>query len=196
MLPASLLALTASFILPLIAAASTPVCIPSAEGYQLDTLDTLYQSFCSDLSKSGFSASQELYGVPVISLRFVPTPGVDKCDQANCLSTFGTLAQSCSMNNYSVSGIGSLDAGCGTYNFTVSKTNSNPIGPVTSTVTATCTPVLLNLATTQSSISSSTGKPTTTKPYIGSTALGTSDSAIMKVSGVSLLGVALIFCFL
>jgi hypothetical protein len=95
MLPASLLALTASFILPLIAAASTPVCIPSAEGYQLDTLDTLYQSFCSDLSKSGFSASQELYGVPVISLRFVPTPGVDKCDQANCLSTFGTLAQSC-----------------------------------------------------------------------------------------------------
>jgi hypothetical protein len=98
MLPTSLLALMASLVLPLIAATSTPVCIPSAEGYQLEKLDTLYQTFCSDLSKSGFSASQEVYGVPVISLSFVPTNGVDKCNQTNCLSTFGALTQSCKPN--------------------------------------------------------------------------------------------------
>ncbi|PMD55779.1 uncharacterized protein K444DRAFT_616844 [Hyaloscypha bicolor E] len=120
MLPAPLLAFTASLILPLIAA-STSVCPPSAEGYQLDTLNPIYQSFCFDLSQSRFSASQEIYGVPVISL---------------------------------------------------------------------------NLASTQTSSSTSTGKPTATKPSVGSTALGTSDSAIMQVSGVSLLGVAFFFCFL
>ena len=95
MLPTSLLARTASFVVPFIAATTKPVCIPSGQGYQLETLDTLYKTFCSDLSKSGFSASQEVYGVPVISLSFVPTTGADKCDQANCLSTFQTLTQSC-----------------------------------------------------------------------------------------------------
>jgi hypothetical protein len=119
-LPTSLLAFAASLILPLITA-STPVCPPSAEGYQLDTLNTIYQPFCSDLSQPGFSASQEVYGVPVISL---------------------------------------------------------------------------NSASTQTASSTSTGKPTATKPSVGSAALGTSDSAIMHVSGVSLLGVAFFFCFL
>lgn len=120
MLPASLLVFAASLILPLITA-STPVCPPSAEGYQLDTLNTIYQSFCSDLSQPGFSASQEVYGVPVVSL--------------------------------------------------IS-------------------------ASIQSPSSTTTGKPTATKPSVGSTALRTSDSAIMHVSGVSLLGVAFFFCFL
>ncbi|KAE9377107.1 hypothetical protein N431DRAFT_480223 [Stipitochalara longipes BDJ] len=196
MLPVSLLAITSSLMPPLIATSSTPVCIPSAERYQLATLDTLYQSFCSDLSKSGFSASQEVYGVPVVSLSFAPTTGADKCDQANCLSTFGTLIQSCSMSSHSIWGTGSLDAGCGTYNFTLWNTTSNPVGTVTRTIAATGTPVLLNLASTQTAVSTSTGKPTATKPSVGSTALGTSESAILQVSGVSLLGVAFIFCFL
>jgi hypothetical protein len=215
MLPACLLAFMASLIIPLIAASSIPVCISSAEGYQLDTLNTLYQTFCGDLSKDGLSASRGVYGVPVISLSFVPTTGADECDQANCLSTFGTLIQSCqpkycrrtvecganqtligSMNNHSVWGTGSLDAGCGTYNFTIWNTTSNPVGTATNTIAATATPVLLNLASTQTSASTSTGKPTPTKPSVGSTALGTSDSAIIQVSGVSLLGVAFLFCFL
>ena len=118
MLPASLLVFAASLI-PLLITASTPVCPPSTEGYQLDTLNTIYQSFCSDLSQPGFSASQEVYGV---------------------------------------------------------------ISP--------------NSASIQTPSSTSTGKPTATKPSVGSTALGTSDSAIMHVSGVSLLGVAFFFCFL
>jgi hypothetical protein len=89
-----------------------------------------------------------------------------------------------------------LDAECGTYNFTVWNTTSNPVGTVTNALAATGTPLLLNLASTQGSVSTSSGKPTATKPNVGSTALGTSDSAIMQVSGVTLLGVALLFCFL
>ncbi len=217
MLPAPLLTLIASLVLPLIVASSTPVCVPSAEGYQLDILSNLYHLFCGYLSKEGFTASQEVYGVPVISLSFIPGTGSDKCDQTDCLSTFGSLIQSCkpvyhqylvefganntiigSMNNHSVWGTGSLDAECGTYNFTVWNATLNPVGTVTNTfaASATGTPVLLNLALTQTPLSTSTGKPTATKPIVGSTALGMSGSVIIPVSGASLLGVAFIFCFL
>jgi hypothetical protein len=102
------------------------------------------------------------------------------------------------MNDSPVWGTGSIDAGCGTYNFTVWNTTSNPVGTVTNTIaaSATGTQVLLNLASIQTSASTSIGKPTAMKPRVGSTALGTSDSVIIPVSGASLLGVALFFCFL
>jgi len=97
-----------------------------------------------------------------------------------------------SVNNYSVWGTGSLDAGCGRFNFTVSHSTSNSevsaMKPIRTS--ATGTPVLLSLAST----STSAKKPTTKKPVVRSTAM--SDSMIFPVSGASLLGVALIFCFL
>ena len=60
-----------------------------------------------------------------------------------------------------------------------------PIG-----ASATGAPVLLSLASTSTSVK----KPTTDKPVVRSPVL--SDSMIFPVSGASLLGVALIFCFL
>jgi hypothetical protein len=93
MLPATLF--IASLTLPWIAKSSAPVCIPFAEGYQFDTFATIYKSFCRDLSKQGFTVSQEASGVPVDSLSFVPTTKANRCDQVTCLSTFGTLIQPC-----------------------------------------------------------------------------------------------------
>jgi hypothetical protein len=104
------------------------------------------------------------------------------------------------MNNHSIWGTGSLDAGCGIYNFTVWNTTSNPVRGSTNTINpvlTTGTPVLLNLESAQPSASTTTDKPSATKPSVGSTALGTSDSTILPASGLSLLGVALFFtCFL
>ncbi|PMD23061.1 hypothetical protein NA56DRAFT_657812 [Hyaloscypha hepaticicola] len=192
MLPATLL--IASLTLPWIAKSSASVCIPSAEGYQFDTFTTIYNSFCRDLSKEGFAVSPEVYGVPVVSLSFVPTTKANRCDQVTCFSTFRTLIQSCSMNNYSVWGTGSLDAGCERFNFTVTVSHStlNSEGSATNAIgaSATGTPVLLSLASTPTT----TKKPTTKKPVVRSTAMG--DSIIFPVSGASLLGVAFIFCFL
>ena len=218
MLPSSLLVRTASFVLPLIGSSSAPVCVPSAEGYQVQTLKNLYNVFCEDLSKEDFAASREVYGIPVISLSFAPATDSGKCDANNCLTIYASLIKSCKysphfepklsqsdqcykgqFNSHSIFGTGSIDAGCGTYNFTVWNTTLNPVGTVTNTINtaaATATPVLLNLASgTQLSSSVPTGKPSSTKPNVGSTALGTSDGAIVQISGCTLIGVVFAFAW-
>jgi hypothetical protein len=94
MLPSSLLAFTAGLLLPLIAASSTPICVPSTGGYQ-ETLDTLCQTFRADLAKEGFNSNREVYGVPVISLSPIPAIGTTKLGLNHCLTNYGSLIKSC-----------------------------------------------------------------------------------------------------
>lgn len=102
MLPSSLLALTASFIVPIIAA-STPSCIASSDstGYAAQKLPYLYNDFCEELSTANFGTKQKLYDSPVIALSFSVASAGD-CTLANCLTSFKSLVDGCKLATVTV----------------------------------------------------------------------------------------------
>jgi hypothetical protein len=95
MLPTPLLALTASLLIPRIAASSTPVCEPSTQGYTTSNITTLYKDFCGILEKSNFTSDVQLYGAFMVSFSFTSANSSNICDLSNCLSSYSSLVQSC-----------------------------------------------------------------------------------------------------
>jgi hypothetical protein len=93
------------------------------------------------------------------------------------------------LNSHDIYGSASLDAGCGVYNFTILDT-------VPSSATLSISTLIPPLATaTTSGSATETSKTPTTKPSVGSTALGTSDASarIRKVSAYTLALVGCVF---
>lgn len=82
-----------SLLAPIVAKSLT-ICVPSAEGAEVETIKTLYNSFCDKLDKKNFGADTLTNALPVISLNFT-TSGTDKCDLDNCHSSYATLLSTC-----------------------------------------------------------------------------------------------------
>jgi len=95
MLPTPLLALTASLLIPRIAASSTPICESSTQGYATSDITTLYKDFCGILEKSNFTSDVQLYGTFMVSFSFTSANSSNICDLSNCLSSYSSLVQSC-----------------------------------------------------------------------------------------------------
>lgn len=91
MLPTSLLALTASFIAPILAA---PSCTSSSNGYAAQKMVYLFNDFCEGLTESNFAAKQKYYDMPVVALSFTPA-AVGDCSLKECLTSFGSLVDTC-----------------------------------------------------------------------------------------------------
>src|SRR6187402_25875 len=102
MLPSSLLALTASLLVSL-TTASSPVCVPSENGYQAEKLTFLYNDFCNQLVSSNFGSQVKLYDLPIVSLSFTSANTASPCDLNNCLQSYTTLADACKSRNRSFS---------------------------------------------------------------------------------------------
>jgi hypothetical protein len=99
MLPTSLVALTASFFVPLVVAASSaPVCVSSSQGYATGQVNYLYNNFCQQLANNNFLSDMAVYGMPVISLSFTAS-GTGTCDQNNCLASYKSIVSSCMSRN-------------------------------------------------------------------------------------------------
>lgn len=84
----------ASFLVPL-AVAFTPVCVPSSQGITIETIGLLTKTFCAGLEKKNFTSDLQVYGVPNVSLGFIPANGTNPCDLNNCLSSYDSLVESC-----------------------------------------------------------------------------------------------------
>jgi len=206
MFPTSLLALTASLIIPLIAASSIPICEPSTQVYATSDITTLYKDFCGVLEKNNFTSDVQLYGAFIVSFGFISANSSNVCDLNNCLSSYFSLVQSCQLNSHEIYGTASLDAGCGVYNFTILDTvPSSTVPSISTLIPPPWRAANISSSTDSSSIATpttsgsatETSKASTTKPSVGSTALGTSDAGagIRKVSVFTLALVGCIFVF-
>lgn len=91
MLPTSLLALTASFIAPILA---VPSCTSSSNGYAAQKMIYLFNNFCEGLTESNFGSKQKYYDMPVVALSFT-AGNVADCSLKECLTSFGELVDSC-----------------------------------------------------------------------------------------------------
>lgn len=91
MLPTSLLALTASFIAPILAA---PSCTTTSNGYAAQKMVYLFNDFCEQLTESNFATKQKYYDMPVVALGFT-AGSVGDCSLKECLTSFGSLVDTC-----------------------------------------------------------------------------------------------------
>jgi hypothetical protein len=221
MLLTSLLAFTTSLLFPIVAASSTPDCVSSNSGYATSDITILYKDFCSVLEKNNFTSDVQLYGIFIVSFGFTLASNVTVCDVNNCLSSYLSMVESCKLNlsllcyvltaqkyknkkltryigqlnSHYIYGTASLDAGCGVYNFSILDTLPSSAAP---SATELSVSLLIPPSTSTSGSATETSKAsTTTKPSVGSTALGTSDAGagIRKVSLFTLALVGCVFVF-
>lgn len=187
MLPQSLIAFTATLLVPSIAAASTPSCQRSNYGAGLDDFKNGSMQFCNKLANENFTLDMNMYGVQksIIAFQFTPQNGAT-CNLNACSAGGSALAINCNStsyfsrfqfhgigandgvvgagNNDTIYGSGSTDLGCGTYNFTI-------------------TPQTLPTLVATASQTASTAKPT-------------SAGSVMRASGFAIVGVASVFAWL
>jgi hypothetical protein len=97
MLPQSLIALTATLLVPLIAAA-TPSCQPSNYGADISNFTNTSLEFCNKLANESFILDTMMYGVQksIIAFQFTLQNGTSgTCDLNGCLSDVSALAVTC-----------------------------------------------------------------------------------------------------
>ncbi|KAI6713157.1 hypothetical protein JHW43_004329 [Diplocarpon mali] len=138
MLPASFLALTASFIAP-IGAAPSPSCNAPADatGYAAQKLPYLYNDFCEKLSTAGFGTKQKFYDSPVILAMNFNVASAKDCSLAGCLMSFKSLVDGCDRDDKSIWGTGSLTNSCGVFSFEVRPPSAaGALGVPGATITA------------------------------------------------------------
>ncbi|KAH9212657.1 hypothetical protein DL95DRAFT_411058 [Leptodontidium sp. 2 PMI_412] len=166
MLPTSLLALTASFIAPILAA---PSCTSSSNGYAAQKMVYLFNDFCEGLTESNFAAKQKYYDMPVVALSFTPA-AVGDCSLKECLTSFGSLVDTCEKADKSIWGTGNVASSCGTYSFEIKDTSvTTSLGAPDATITA-ATMKTYDVATLTSSSSSSTSTSSSSpSSYVAST---------------------------
>ncbi|KAG4435033.1 hypothetical protein IFR05_009489 [Cadophora sp. M221] len=163
MLPTSLLALTASFIAPILAA---PSCTSSSNGYAAQKMVYLFNDFCEGLTESNFAAKQKYYDMPVVALSFTPAT-VGDCSLKECLTSFGSLVDTCDKDDKSIWGTGNVASSCGTYSFEIKDTSvTTSLGAPDATITA-ATMKTYDVATLTSSSSTSTSSSPSS--YVAST---------------------------
>ncbi|KAK0115319.1 hypothetical protein ONS96_013778 [Cadophora gregata f. sp. sojae] len=152
MLPTTLLALTASFIAPILAA---PSCTPTSNGYAAQKMVYLFNDFCEKLTQSNFGTRQKYYDMPVVALGFT-AGSVGDCSLKDCLTSFGLLVDTCQKPDKSIFGTGNVASSCGTYSFEVQDTSvTTSLGAPDATIIA-ATIKTYNVATLTSSSASST----------------------------------------
>ncbi|PBP18639.1 hypothetical protein BUE80_DR010531 [Diplocarpon rosae] len=180
MLPTSLLALTASFIAPVIAA-SSPSCVASSDstGYASQKLLYLYNDFCDELSAASFGTKQKLYDSPVILAMNFNVASARDCSLASCLISFKSLVDRCQKDDKSIWGTGSITDSCGVFSFDVwppSAAASLGVPGATLTVATMTTYDIARLTATSSSSSSSTSSSTVPLPSYPASTNETSSS--------------------
>lgn len=165
MLPTSLLALTASFIAPILAA---PSCTSTSNGYAAQKMVYLFNDFCEKLTESNFGTKQKYYDMPVVALGFT-AGAVGDCSLKECLTSFGSLVDTCEKDDKSIFGTGNLATSCGTYSFEVQDTSvTTSLGAPDATITA-ATMKTYDVATLTSSSSSSSSTSPSPTSYQAST---------------------------
>ncbi|KAH7330213.1 hypothetical protein BKA65DRAFT_554204 [Rhexocercosporidium sp. MPI-PUGE-AT-0058] len=165
MLPTSLLALTASFIAPILAA---PSCTPSSNGYAAQKMIYLFNDFCEGLTESNFATKQKYYDMPVVALSFTPA-AVGDCSLKECLTSFGSLVDACDKDDKSIWGTGNVASSCGTYSFEIKDISvTKSLGAPDATITA-ATIKTYDVATLTSSSSSTSTSSSSPSSYKAST---------------------------
>ncbi|KAG4425737.1 hypothetical protein IFR04_001199 [Cadophora malorum] len=166
MLPTSLLALTASFIAPILAA---PSCTTTSNGYAAQKMVYLFNDFCEQLTESNFATKQKYYDMPVVALGFT-AGSVGDCSLKECLTSFGSLVDTCEKDDQSIFGTGNVATSCGTYSFEIQDTSvTTSLGAPDATITA-ATMKTYDVATlTSSSSSSSSTSSSSPSSYKAST---------------------------
>ncbi|KAL2067324.1 hypothetical protein VTL71DRAFT_1748 [Oculimacula yallundae] len=161
----SILALTASLVAPILAA---PSCTASSNGYAAQKMVYLFNDFCAGLTESKFAPKEKYYDTPVVALTFKPAT-VGDCSLKECLTSFGSLVDSCDKDDKSIWGTGNIVSSCGTYSFEVKDvTVTASLGAPDKTITA-ATIVTYNVATLTSSSSSSSSSSSAPSSYQAST---------------------------
>ncbi|KAM3074382.1 hypothetical protein ACMFMG_002812 [Clarireedia jacksonii] len=127
MFPKTLLLLSSTLFISLVAASTAPSCIKNetlTSVYTTANVASSYNSFCTQLADNHFPDAV-LAGV--ITFQYVRGSSdscINNMTAADCNSAYEKLFSGCSPDNSNINGAGVLVTTCGAYNFNVTQGNS------------------------------------------------------------------------